>query len=273
MKTFSFTRLNSGAIACMLVMAAVVTGLTRNEPTSGASLLGDRFTHVILADASMAAPAPDVLATELAASVTILTVSRSGHRMSVRLQPPVPTKRYKVQGGDTLSGIAFDNDMASWQPLAAANVDQVKNPDLIYIGQTLRVPSAALAPVIKRSAHAKTVHISPLVKENKTFKPNYVAGDARSTARQLLSSRGWSGQWGCLNSLINRESGWQVHATNSGSGAYGIPQSLPGSKMATMGSDWRDSATTQLRWMMDYITARYGSPCGAWAHSQATGWY
>lgn len=92
-------------------------------------------------------------------------------------------------------------------------------------------------------------------------------------AKSLLAARGWSGQFDCLNSLIMRESGWNQYADNPSSDAYGIPQSLPGSKMASAGADWRTNPRTQLRWMMGYIQDRYGSPCGAWGHSQQTGWY
>jgi uncharacterized protein YabE (DUF348 family) len=98
-------------------------------------------------------------------------------------------------------------------------------------------------------------------------------GSAQSIARSLLASRGWGGdQFSCLVKLWNRESGWSTHAANS-SGAYGIPQALPGSKMSSAGSDWRNSAATQIKWGLGYISARYGSPCGAWGHSQSSGWY
>ncbi|WP_308492502.1 lytic transglycosylase domain-containing protein [Microbacterium terrisoli] len=94
---------------------------------------------------------------------------------------------------------------------------------------------------------------------------------ARAYARSLMASRyGWGGdQFQCLNSLWNRESGWRVHAANP-SGAYGIPQALPGSKM---GAGWQNSARVQVAWGLGYIKARYGTPCGAWGHSQSTGWY
>jgi hypothetical protein len=100
-----------------------------------------------------------------------------------------------------------------------------------------------------------------------------VIRDPRAYARLLLAERGWSGQFGCLNLLWNRESGWNYQATNPSSGAYGIPQALPGSKMATIAADWRTNAATQIKWGLRYIAERYGTPCGAWAHSQATGWY
>lgn len=99
------------------------------------------------------------------------------------------------------------------------------------------------------------------------------AGSSQAIAQSLLAARGWSGQWSQFNALVTRESGWNVSATNASSGAYGLPQALPGSKMASHGSDWRTNPATQLAWMMDYIAARYGDPAGAWAHSQATGWY
>ena len=97
---------------------------------------------------------------------------------------------------------------------------------------------------------------------------------ARAYASSAVSARGWSqGEFSCLVSLWNRESGWRADAYNAGSGAYGIPQSLPGSKMASAGSDWRTSAATQINWGLGYIAARYGTPCGAWAHSESVNWY
>jgi hypothetical protein len=98
---------------------------------------------------------------------------------------------------------------------------------------------------------------------------------ARATARQMAADRfGWGdSQFSCLNSLWQKESGWNYQAYNAGSGATGIPQSLPGSKMATAGSDWQTVAATQISWGLDYIARAYGTPCSAWSHSQATDWY
>ena len=99
------------------------------------------------------------------------------------------------------------------------------------------------------------------------------ARDPRSAARALLAARGWSGQFSCLDSLWQRESRWSPQASNPSSGAFGIPQALPGSKMAAAGADWRTNPITQIRWGLNYIASTYGTPCSAWAHSQATGWY
>lgn len=98
--------------------------------------------------------------------------------------------------------------------------------------------------------------------------------DPKSVARLLAGDRGWAdAQFSCLDSLWTKESGWNYAANNGSSGAYGIPQSLPGSKMASFGSDWATNPVTQIKWGLEYIAARYGSPCGAWAQSQATNWY
>ena len=98
--------------------------------------------------------------------------------------------------------------------------------------------------------------------------------DPRTIARAVLPEFGYgSDQFSCLDALYERESGWNVHADNPSSSAYGIPQALPGSKMATAGPDWADSAVTQIRWGLGYIKGRYGSPCGALGFHDGHGWY
>ena len=99
-------------------------------------------------------------------------------------------------------------------------------------------------------------------------------GTPQQIAMGMLGSFGWSsGQFSCLDALWNRESGWNPYASNAGSGAYGIPQALPASKMASAGADWQTNPATQIRWGLGYIRATYGSPCGAWGHEQGYGWY
>ena len=98
--------------------------------------------------------------------------------------------------------------------------------------------------------------------------------DPRTIARALLAEFGFSeSQFGCLDSLWTRESNWSVTADNPSSSAYGIPQALPGSKMSSAGADWATNPVTQIRWGLGYIEDRYGSPCAAWGHSQARGFY
>jgi hypothetical protein len=98
--------------------------------------------------------------------------------------------------------------------------------------------------------------------------------DPRDIARALMGDYGFGqDQFGCLDSLWVRESNWNVYADNPTSSAYGIPQSLPGSKMASEGSDWATNPVTQIKWGLGYIRDRYGSPCSAWGHSESVGWY
>jgi hypothetical protein len=101
------------------------------------------------------------------------------------------------------------------------------------------------------------------------------SGSARGIAASMaIQKYGWgAGQFGCLEALWDRESGWNHTAANPSSGAYGIPQALPGSKMAAFGADWRTNPATQIAWGLDYVDGRYGTPCAAWSAFQSKGWY
>ena len=98
-------------------------------------------------------------------------------------------------------------------------------------------------------------------------------GTPQEIARRLLDADGRAGQFPCLDALWERESGWNVYAENPSSGAYGIPQALYASEMSSAGPDWRSNAETQIKWGLSYIATRYGSPCAAWDHEVAAGWY
>lgn len=164
-------------------------------------------------------------------------------------------------------------------PMASATVQQIALlranrdylTDLHQVTLGMRVP-APVAPAPK----PKPVQAAPAPAPQQpvaTAAPPSTSGSAQQIAMAMLSSYGWSSsQFSCLEPLWQRESGWNVYAS-SPSGAYGIPQALPGSKMASAGADWQSDAATQIRWGLGYIKATYGSPCAAWAHSQATGWY
>ena len=93
--------------------------------------------------------------------------------------------------------------------------------------------------------------------------------------QQLASAYGWGAgpEWACLDELWTRESGWRMVWNEQGSGAYGIPQALPASKMASAGADYLTNPATQIRWGLSYISSAYGGPCAAWAHEQADSWY
>jgi hypothetical protein len=98
--------------------------------------------------------------------------------------------------------------------------------------------------------------------------------DPRDLAKALMPQFGMSSsEFGCLDNIWSQESGWNVHAANPSSSAYGIPQALPGSKMSSAGPNWEDNAETQIRWGLGYIKGRYGSACAAWSYKQGAGWY
>ena len=98
--------------------------------------------------------------------------------------------------------------------------------------------------------------------------------DPKTLAKALMPQFGMStSEFGCLDNIWSQESGWNVHAANPSSSAYGIPQALPGSKMSSAGPNWEDNAETQIRWGLGYIRDRYGSACAAWSYKQGAGWY
>ncbi len=145
-------------------------------------------------------------------------------------------QRYKIDGGYVLVDLARD----SYKVVGAASPDD---------------PAAAGGATAGAPSYTTPV------------------GVAQTFAAKAVAGRGWApSEFSCLVSLWNRESGWNTHAAN-GSGAYGIPQALPGSKMSSAGGDWQNSYQTQVTWGLGYIAGSYGSPCGAWAHSNAVGWY
>ena len=132
-----------------------------------------------------------------------------------------------------------------------------------------RVPTAAAAP-------APAAAPGPAAAPPKAAAPVLVddPAAAQAYASNQLAAKGWGrDQMGCLNQLWTQESSWLTSAENASSGAYGIAQSLPAEKMASTGADYRTNYKTQIRWGLEYIEARYGTPCGAWAQEVAVGWY
>ncbi|MFE9373702.1 transglycosylase SLT domain-containing protein [Streptomyces sp. NPDC006711] len=100
-------------------------------------------------------------------------------------------------------------------------------------------------------------------------KSSYTVDEIQAIARQIVPS----GQFQCFSHIVNNESSWNYQATNAGSGAYGLVQALPGNKMASVGSDWQTNPATQIKWGLNYMNERYGSPCGAWSYWQSHSWY
>jgi hypothetical protein len=162
----------------------------------------------------------------------------------------------QTQFAQTQFGQAHSPQTAAATPPEAAGY-QAAVLDSLTASAAQKVVSAHKPAHHRKRKHHRAVRLTP-----------------RQIARRMLRSFHWSRwqfQW--LNLLWSRESSWNVYASNPYSGAYGIPQAVPGSKMASAGPDWERSARTQIRWGMDYIKERYGSPHAAWEHELATGWY
>jgi hypothetical protein len=198
-----------------------------------------------------------------------------------------------VTTGSAVAGVA----VVAGLNVTGALGDVTASDDLANVAKTTPVASAAPHQTLvqtrhrwqKHQAHQTAAHARKVRKEraakaaaaaraaraaaSRSTTRTY-AGDPRGIARSMMASRySWGGdQFSCLNSLWNRESGWNVHAANP-SGAYGIPQALPGSKMSTAGGDWQNNPATQIAWGLSYVKSRYGTPCGAWSAFQSKGWY
>ncbi|MFE2096345.1 MULTISPECIES: transglycosylase SLT domain-containing protein [unclassified Streptomyces] len=98
---------------------------------------------------------------------------------------------------------------------------------------------------------------------------NYTVAQIQAMARQMVAS----GQFQCFSNIVDHESSWNYHATNASSGAYGLFQALPAGKYASAGADWQTNPATQIKWGLNYMNSRYGSPCEAWSFWQANHWY
>jgi hypothetical protein len=161
-----------------------------------------------------------------------------------------------------IRGAAAELSAAHWQ---AARAQAAKKVTAAKATATVTAATTVTAKVTAAAHPARRARVAA---------SRAVSGSPQHVAAAMLRSFGWSAsQFSCLDPLWGHESGWNVTAYNPGSGAYGIPQALPGSRMASAGPDWPNNAATQIRWGLEYIKGTYGSPCGAWDHEQATGWY
>lgn len=162
---------------------------------------------------------------------------------------------------------------ATPEALVAAGIDPKATPEAV-IGADGSRSVRYRATLGSISTQAEIAAITGGGATSATATGVYSGEDPRSIAQSMVAARGWSDtEYQCLVSLWDRESGWNPYASNASSGAYGIPQALPGSKMASAGADWQTNPATQISWGLGYIAGRYGTPCAAWSHSNSTGWY
>lgn len=256
-------------------MTIVVDGEPR-EVTTWSATVGEA-----LADAGIIVDADDIVSAPLGQSVTaemrvaVTTVDvEDEHKTDTDSFETIEEedgsllkgKREVVTEGvdgvtATTTRITRRGDGEVERELVARAVVSERVDEVVRIGTAEPAPQPARAQSSSSSASSTSV-------------PSYSSGDTRAIGAELAAARGWGGdQFSCLDQLWTRESNWRTTAQNPSSGAYGIPQSLPGSKMASAGSDWQTNPATQITWGLNYIAGRYGTPCGALSHSHARGWY
>jgi hypothetical protein len=188
----------------------------------------------------------------------MLTVSGQALRLQLGQQSPASQALQADQMRDLPARLAA----ANWK---TAHEQAAKKAAAARAAAAALAAAQSSAQASAAAQQAPTVQLTPAVPA--------ASGSPQQIAEAMLASFGWSsGQFSCLDPLWAHESGWSVTAENP-DGAYGIPQALPGSKMASAGPNWPTSATTQIKWGLEYIKGTYGSPCAAWEHELATGWY
>jgi LysM repeat protein len=177
---------------------------------------------------------------------------------------------YVVRSGDSLSKIAARYHVqGGWRHLYAENRSAVgADPAALRVGTRLRVDAGGSTVKPLSARPATTTAKTTVTAATQVSVPTTVAG-IMAAARSIVPA----GQFSCFSNIVQRESSWNPRATNPSSGAYGLVQALPGSKMASVGADWRTNPITQLKWGLGYMNSRYGSPCQAWSFWQAHNWY
>jgi len=202
------------------------------------------------------------------------TVALADGAAEVSVPSPISAIQDAVRGDQETS-----RDTERQALAAAATQINVSTDRRIAAREKQERAIAAQQTALKKKAEAAHKKKIAAAKKRKAriAKLGYEPGTTspKSIAKQILKNKyGYgSGQFSCFDNIIMRESMWDINATNASSGAYGIPQALPGSKMATIGSDWRTNPATQIIWGIEYMKDRYGSPCGAWGFKSSHGWY
>lgn len=255
--------------------SVVVDGQT-HELDASAATLGDALREagiVVDADdkvsAELSGPVPAETVTITRVTTQIVTDRRvDAHGTSEVKDPNLPKgeRAVRTAGVDgvenVVSSVTLDDGTESARAEIARVTEAAKVDEVIAVG-TKEAPAPAPAAAPSQGSSAAAAPAGPAA-----------SGSPKAIAAQMVSARGWgSEQMACLDNLWTKESNWTTTAANPTSSAYGIPQALPGSKMASAGADWRTNPATQITWGLGYISDRYGTPCAAWGHSQAKNWY
>ena len=241
------------------VVTTAIVGL------SSPSGQGVAFAERVLATPAASADPAAVSAADLAAAAARAELKQAAERSAERARlaktaAKLASRRVKALTRHGKSVAAEEARLKAAKARAAA--------------ERARARAEALKEAAERArAEAEAAEARRKAMANRGYLPGTT--DPRDIARQILQNKyGYgAGQFACFDNIISRESRWNVHATNPSSGAYGLAQALPGSKMASIASDWRTNPATQIIWGVQYMDNRYGSPCEAWSFWQAHSWY
>lgn len=205
-------------------------------------------------------------------SVTLASVFAVGLLTPAYAAIAAPVDVQRVQAATTVSTTTVVPKYISSNPQLLGGRVHAKQAR-IAAKQASYLRAVKLAALRAKAARWRAAHMAPS-RSRSTFAFGTKAY-SKWYARSWVSYKyKWGAtEFGCLNALWSRESGWRINARNHSSGAYGIPQALPGRKMAVHGSDWRSNPETQIKWGTAYIKGRYGSACTAWQHHRNYGWY
>jgi len=245
------------AATVTLVVDGVERSLTTTHPTVGAALHAEGVTldddTVVLTDVD--APVVPGMRIEVAA----VTESTTTVTEKVEHGASEVDDANLVKGTRIVETRGVDGEATTTYLVRSANGEEIDR--------------TAVASVVLSEVRDEVVRVGTMSVPDASAKV-LSPGQARALAKSLVAERGWdASQFSCLDRLWTRESNWRVGAHNTRSGAYGIPQALPGTKMSSVAADWRTNARTQIVWGLGYVKSRYGTPCGALDHSHARGWY
>lgn len=258
----------------LATVSVTVDGATQSISTSATDVRG------ALQDAGVVLGEGDVVSADLSTALTTgqtITVARAS-TTTVTVKETVKYKVTKKNDSSILKGTkVVKTKGANGKSVTTYSVTKVGGKEVSRTPIASSVLSAAQDQVVlvgTGTAVSNGSGDSSNSSGGAPSAPSVQPGTARALGKELAAARGWGDdQFGCLEALWTRESGWSTTAGNKSSGAYGIPQALPGSKMASAGPNWRTDASTQIKWGLGYISGRYGTPCGAWAHFKSHNWY
>jgi uncharacterized protein YdbL (DUF1318 family) len=230
------------------------------------------MNRISIRGAGIAAAA--MVATSLAVGSQTLPADAQEMGSSIPQTTPFVLSLFSTNGHSVLAVPYATSGSGAWESGSAELVliHDARSQGLVELSVQGRAVAAKIAAA-RAAAARKAARERAIARASRAQIRPVVPGSLRALGQKMAAARGWTGsQWQCLDNIWMRESGWSKTAANP-SGAYGIPQASPGSKMASAGADWQTNPATQITWGLSYIANAYGNPCSAWAFWQTHYWY